>query len=675
MQPTAAKATLMKIAIAAVGFLAFSVGVASAAPARTYDLSAARQLVAVYGQQISPDGSKMLYVRQQTDFAKDGYDDVLVLYDLKSHSSRVISVRRGLSGAQWTPNGNAIVFTAPVTKGGATESQIFVMPMNGGDPKQITDFPHGIRSFALSPNGKTFAVLTENDNLNQAQMDKHLGVFEVGSNDYLHTSATPSVHLWLISASGDAAKRLTDGTWSAALVNPDYGGTLSWSADGKRIAIVRFPTPILGDALGATAYAVDASTGKLTKITHNSGLEGNPTFAPVGDELSYFRPTKGHVPNGNALYVTRVGDGNGVDVRADIGRNVDGAVWAPNGKAVWIVGTDETRDVLWYQPLHGKAIRVNLGGRDLAGMGNASNSGAIAVSLATPNHPADLFVIAKPGATPVQITHENAYLKNYTLGRVTTLAWTNDGFHEGGVLTYPPHYVKGKKYPLVLLIHGGPQQATTISWNSRRELFASRGYLVLEPNYRGSSDMGDRYQAAIARDAGAGPGRDVMAGVRAAQRLGIVDNARIAVSGWSYGGYMTSWLEGHYHIWACAMEGAAVDDDVYDYDISFYVHDDEPYFGGSPWDPKYAAIWRSGSSPIAFAQQIKTPTLILGDIGDANVPIANSFEMYRALKDNGVTVEFYAYPVGGHFPGGPARSEDVNRRWMAWLGKYLGGHA
>lgn len=665
----------MKIAIAAGALFALLGGVSSAGPARTYDLAAARQLVAVFGQQISPDGSKVLYVRQRTNFAKDSYDSVLMLYDMKSRASRVLSDRRGLSGAQWTPSGNAIAFTAPAPTGEGTESQIFVMPMNGGDPAQITTFPHGVRGFALSPNGKTFAVLTEDDNPNQAQMDAHLDAFAVGNNDYLHTSATPSVHLWLVSANGGKAKRLTDGTWSAALVNPDYGGTLSWSADNKRIAIVRFPTPILGDALGATAYAVDARTGKMTKITGNSGLEGNPTFAPVGDELSYFRPTNGYVPNGNALYVTRVGAGNGRDVRADIGRNVDDAVWAPNGKAVWIVGTDGTRDVLWYQPIHGKAIRVNLGGRELAGMGNASRSGAIAVALATPNHPADLFVIAKPGAAPVQITHENAFLNAYALGRVTTLAWTNDGFHEDGVLTYPPHYVKGKKYPLVLLIHGGPQEATTISWNSRRELFASRGYLVLEPNYRGSSNMGDRYQAAIARDAGAGPGRDVMAGVRAAQRLGIVDDARIAVSGWSYGGYMTSWLEGHYHTWACAMEGAAVDDDVYDYDISFYVHDDEPYFGGSPWDPKYAAIWRSGASPIDYAQQIKTPTLILGDIGDANVPIANSFEMYRALKDNGVTVEFYAYPVGGHFPGGPVRSEDVNRRWMAWLGKYLGGKA
>lgn len=664
----------MKIAIVAAGLFALLGGIAAAAPARTYDLAAARQLVAVYGQQISPDGTKVLYVRQRTDFANDSYDTVLVLYDLKSHASRVLSDRAGLSGAQWTPSGNEIVFTAPGTDGKTTASQIFVMPMNGGDPKQVTDFPHGVRSFALSPNGKTFAILTNDDNPNQAQMDAHLDAFQVGNNDYLHTSATPSVHLWLVAANGGNARRLTEGTWSAALVNPNYGGTLSWSADGKRIAIVRFPTPILGDALGATAYVVDARSGKLSKVTRNDGLEGNPTFAPVGDELSYFRPTNGYVPNGNALYVTRPGAGNGVDVRADIERDVEDAQWAPNGKAVWIVGSDGTHDVLWYQPVGGKAIRVNLGGRELAGMGNVSRSGAIAVALATANRPADLFVIAKPGAMPVQITHENTYLNGYALGRVTSLTWKNGGFREYGVLTYPPQYVKGKKYPLVLLIHGGPQEATTVSWNSRRELFASRGYLVFEPDYRGSTNEGDGYQAAIARDAGTGPGEDVMAGVRAVQRLGIVDNARIAVSGWSYGGYMTSWLEGHYHIWACAMAGAAPNDNVYDYDISFYIHTDEPYYGGSYWDPKYQPIWRT-QSPIAYAQHITTPTLIMGDIGDANVPITNSFEMYRALKDNGVTVKFFAYPVGGHFPPGPRRSEDVNKRWMAWLGTYLGGHA
>jgi len=238
------------------------------------------------------------------------------------------------------------------------------------------------------------------------------------------------------------------------------------------------------------------------------------------------------------------------------------------------------------------------------------------------------------------------------------------------VLTYPAQFVRGKRYPLVLLIHGGPQSASVEGWSNRRQLFASHDYFVFEPNYRGSTNLGDAYQSAIAFDAGDGPGKDVMSCVAAVQGLGIIDNSKIGVTGWSYGGYMTSWLIGHYHPWKVAMSGAALNDWLDDYNVAFYVDTDVPYFGGKPWNPKYTKMWIE-QSPITYAQQIKTPTLIMGDIGDNNVTITNSFKMYHALKDNGIPVEFVAYPVHGHFPGDPVRSEDVARRWLTWLDKYL----
>jgi dipeptidyl aminopeptidase/acylaminoacyl peptidase len=165
-----------------------------------------------------------------------------------------------------------------------------------------------------------------------------------------------------------------------------------------------------------------------------------------------------------------------------------------------------------------------------------------------------------------------------------------------------------------------------------------------------------------------------MAGIAAVEKRYKVDRSRIAVSGWSYGGYMTSWMIGHYHIWKTAVSGAALNDWFDDYNVAFYVHTDAPFFGGSPWNPKFTQMWRD-QSPITYAQQIRTPTLILGDIGDNNVTITNSFKMYHALHDNGVPVEFVAYPVHGHFPSDPVRSEDVSRRWLAWIDRYLQGGA
>ncbi|MER3546810.1 MAG: peptidase S9 prolyl oligopeptidase, partial [Rhodanobacteraceae bacterium] len=167
-----------------------------------------------------------------------------------------------------------------------------------------------------------------------------------------------------------------------------------------------------------------------------------------------------------------------------------------------------------------------------------------------------------------------------------------------------------------------------------------------------------------------GPGKDVMAGLAAVERLGIVDEKRIGISGWSYGGYMTAWLTGHYDNWKAAVAGAALTDWVMDYTVSYYQTGDVYFFGGSPWNPKYRDIWRE-QSPIQYAQNVKAPTLIMGDVGDPNVPLINSYEWFHALRDAGVPVEFYAYPTDTHFPHDIVRTTDVYKRWVGWMKKYL----
>ena len=199
---------------------------------------------------------------------------------------------------------------------------------------------------------------------------------------------------------------------------------------------------------------------------------------------------------------------------------------------------------------------------------------------------------------------------------------------------------------------------------------ATREYVVFQPNYRGSDNLGNTYQRAIYNDAGDGPGRDVMAGVEAVKKLGFIDESKIAVTGWSYGGYMTSWLIGHYHIWKTAVTGASVTDLNEEYNLSDGNVTGRYSFKGSPWLGSNMKDYVA-QSPISYAAQIKTPTLILSDTGDARVPITQSYQLYHAMKDNGVTVKFVAYPVPGHFPGDPVRSRDVYSRWLGWLDQYL----
>ena len=280
-----------------------------------------------------------------------------------------------------------------------------------------------------------------------------------------------------------------------------------------------------------------------------------------------------------------------------------------------------------------------------------------------------------PSATgPVKrLTDFNQEVASLDLGKTETIQWEGpDGFHMDGVVTYPPDFAANRKYPLVLYVHGGPRSASKEVFSARAQLLAANGWVIFEPNYRGSDNLGNAFQSAIWNDSGDGPGRDVMSGVDLLKKRGFVDETRMAVSGWSYGGYMTTWLLGHYPVWKVAIAGAAVTNWLDQYNLGDANVRRGAAFGGSPYVGDNMANYLA-QSPISFVSKIKAPTLVLSDTGDYRVPITQSYELYHALKDNGVPTKFYAYPVTGHSPSDPVRQRDVDRRWIGWLKEYLGG--
>ena len=655
-------------------FALFAVLLPCTAASRTIDFSDLRRVVDLSDPQISRDGSRIVFIRSRRDFEKDKNLAQIMLVNVRTRQLRPLTYERvGVGTPRWSPSGDRIAFLSSVKRDSQSEpaQQIFVLRMDGGDAKQITDAPRGVDGYSWSPDGGRFAYVTQDENPRKKQIEQHLDAFEVGDNDYLHTSQAMPGHLWVVSSTGGKARRLTGGSWSLETIDPTVTSDLTWSPDGNTIAFIHFPTPLIGDSLPSVIETVDVRTAARSRVTGNGGLEGNPAFAPVGGLIAYTRNSDGDPTNGVALYVTRPGAGPGRNVRAKIGREIDGMAWAADGRWLWLFGPDGEHTAAWYVSANGERVRrVTLDGVALSQTGNTSSSGALAFIGTTPERPDELYYMDSPRAQPIRLTNQNAFISNLDLGKPVAIRWRNDRFAEDGVLMLPPRYNPARAYPLVLAIHGGPQSASTIGWSTRDQLFAAHGYLVFNPNYRGSTNLGDAYQHAISHDAGDGPGRDVMAGIAAVTKSYKVDRSRIAVSGWSYGGYMTSWLTGHYHIWRTAVAGAALNDWFDDYNVSFYVHTDVPFFGASPWKPKYAAMWRA-QSPIEYAQQIHTPTLILGDIGDNNVTITNSFKMFHALRDNGVPVQFVAYPVHGHYPSDPVRSEDVSRRWLSWIDRYL----
>jgi dipeptidyl aminopeptidase/acylaminoacyl peptidase len=354
---------------------------------------------------------------------------------------------------------------------------------------------------------------------------------------------------------------------------------------------------------------------------------------------------------------------------------VDVALWNPiwlDGRTLLHCGDQGAHTRLWTQPIDGRSTPVELGDLEPdCGAVTPTATGAIAFVAGTTTRPGELYWLDRVGGTPRKLTDLNAWTADYAVVPSEEVRWKSDGFDADGILTVPPGVSPGHPAPLVLYIHGGPMGQSTVAFSPIPQLLAARGFVVFQPNYRGSTGLGNAYQSAVIGDAGDGPGRDAMAGVDAVIKRGIVDTTRMGVSGWSYGGYMTTWLLGHYPRWKTGLAGAAVTD----YADGYYLSDYGPSFGaawgGSPFKPPYDRIVRE-QSPISYASRIKAPLLILATTGDPRVPVVESYKLFSALQDFGSPVTFIAYPVPGHFPRDPVHIRDIHRRWVDWFTERLG---
>jgi dipeptidyl aminopeptidase/acylaminoacyl peptidase len=639
----------------------------AASPAPAFQLSDLQKIVSLHEPQISPDGKRIAMIVSTPDWKTDKNVQEIDLVDTSSGARRALTWKRTeLSSPRWSADGTRLAFIANDEE--TKQAQLFVMSMEGGDAIRLTEAKRGVDAFSWSPDGKQIAFITEDEPANEKAIKEHNDAFQVTDNNFLVRAALTPWHLWVVPSAGGAPKQLTQGTFSLQTDQQDAAPVPEWSRDSQHIAFTQFPNPYWGPSFQSVIAAVDAGGGTARTLV-SAGGSANFSYAPDSDTFAFVRPRNGDQNNGNAVYVGT--NDNTRDATQALARNFNTYAWLPHGKALLLAGEEGTRQVLWEQPLAGAAKPLDLGDVEANAELSVSKTGAVAFVGSTKTHPNELYVMESVNAKPRRLTDVNAFVDGLTLGRTESIQWQGpNGFKEDGVLTYPTGYRSGQKYPLVLVIHGGPEAASTVHFSPLPQLLSAAGYLVFQPNYRGSTGLGDAYQHAIFRDTGVGPGNDVMAGLAAVEKLGIVDPDHIGVTGWSYGGYMTTWLTGHYPVWKAAVSGAALTDWVMDYTVSYYQQGDTYYFGGSPWSAKYQDIWRE-QSPITYAHNVTAPTLIMGDVGDPNVPLVNSYEWYHALRDKGVPVEFYAYPTDTHFPSDIVRTTDVYRRWVGWMTAHL----
>jgi dipeptidyl aminopeptidase/acylaminoacyl peptidase len=640
------------------------------------------RITRVSDPQIAPDGKSIAIVVAHPNLKTDKYDSELVLVDIATHSQRVLTHDRVVKGyPRWSPTGERLAYIAEDSD---HKSQVFVLSMAGGDSLQVTHSAGPVTQFAWKPDSTALAYAAVDEAPKREGEAKFLDAFEVGANDSLVVGPSQSTHIWSIAASGGDAKRLTSGTWSLPVSFPPGppASPINWTPDGKQIVFVKAVSPLSGDGEHTQMEFVDVATGQIHPVTARTLLESYPLISPDGANLAYWYPLDGNAWYNNEIRVVPVaGKGTGAGDRSEttaIDRNIERVLWTADSKALLVGANDGTTVGLWLKPIDGPAKRIALGNLtpttaywvDI----NLGPKDQVALTGTTPDRAIELYYLPTLASAPIRLTDFNASLDALERGKSETVTWSSDNTELDGVVTYPPGFTPTRKYPLVLYVHGGPNSASKETFNPAVQYMAAQGWLIFEPNYRGSDNMGNKFFASIYRDSGEGPGRDVMAGVAMLEKRGFVDSSRMAVSGWSYGGYMTTWLLGHYNVWKAAVAGAAVTDWVNMYTTSDGGVTIADQVGGSPYTGDNIQSYRD-QSPISFAQKIHAPTLILHDTGDTRVPIANSYELFRVLKDNDVTTQFVAYPISGHSPADPIRARDVRKRWVEWIAKYIGTDA
>ena len=648
-------------------------------PGKTFDLAWIGKIDRLTDVEIAPDGKSLVVVVSHPNYDDDINDSELAQVDIASGKTHFLTHdRKTASFPRWSPSGDRLAFLAHDDK---KHNQIFVLDMSGGEAQQVTSSPTSIQQFAWKPDGAALAYAAVDDEPKKTGADRFDDAFHVGDGSFLDKDEALPTHLWLVPASGGKANRLTSGAWSLPVAFPPGppASPIEFTPDGSKLIYVRLENTYSGDRRYSSPQVLDLASGKSEPMTTHTKWASHPVISPDGAHVAYIYPRDGVERNFQDIYVVDGFKGDGENITRAIDRNFFRALWMPDGKAILTGANDAATTGLWIQPLAGKAARLDLGDvTPSAGFwldASVGRHGQIAFIGSEPHHPSEVYILDTPESRPRRLTSFHADFDSLALGKSEVVTWQSPdkapmNWTENGILTYPPDYTPGKKLPLVLYIHGGPTSCSKDSFSSVPQLIAAQGWLVFEPNYRGSDNLGNDFARAIVDDSGAGPGRDVLAGVEMLKKRGIVDESNIAVTGWSYGGYMTSWLIGHADFWKAAIAGAPVTNLLDQYALSDSNVARAASIGGSPYTGEWMKHWVE-QSPITYYASMKTPTLVLQDVGDYRVTITQGYELYHALKDRGIETEFYAYPVGGHFPTDPVRIRDVYRRWIEWLDQYL----
>jgi len=618
---------------------------------------------------LSPDGSRIVFeVNEPPDdgASKNPVNTELWITSPDGGDVHQITFNPGSdSSPRWSPEGDLIAFLSlrPETAG----RQIFsIRGKDGAELRQRSHHETPISSFAWAPNGKQMAFLATEPPNALAQERNRTGDDEIVLDSFDTDENAPLHRLWVLD--------LSTGITHSVPVGEVHVTSVSWSPDGSKFLLT-----ITDDAnldyewTRSRLVVVPVSGGTPVVYCSTRGKLSKPSWIPDGSGISFLGASAGGTEQApSSLFVCREVGGIPQNLTAGKPLTVQSYQWLPGAGSVVLTILERNSRYLATLDIRSKQIkRLSNAAVVVSSEFSLSRDGqSVVCSLETPNKPPDLWS-GLLGQTLRQITHLNPRLEKLRYGETEEIDWkARDGWDITGVLVKPLDYQKRKRYPMIVQVHGGPESADVngfqIAW---AQLFSANGYLTFLPNYRGSTGRGVEYTIANHGDRGGKDFFDILDGVESIVSRGLADPERLAIGGWSYGGFMSSWAVTQTNMFKASVVGVGITDWFSLMGMApVPTWNAEAHFLAWHYD-KPEEYWRF--SPVLQVKKVKTPTLMLWGEADPLVPLAQGREFFRGLRYYGVPSELVIYPREGHGLREPLHRKNAYARVLAWYDRYL----
>ena len=659
--------------------------VLAAAPAAAAPFTATEmmRLKRLADPQVSPDGRTVLYSQTDVDLpAATRNSDLWLVPVAGGEPRRLTSDAKSDSRGRWSPDGRRIAFVS--TRGGG--GQVYVMDTAGGEARAVTSMATDAGGVSWIDD-KTLLVTSDvfpdcaDAACNKRKMDEAGKPSAVRAYDSLlfrHWDTWDDgrvSHLFVVPLDGAQPRDLTPGGRDVpgfSLGGPD---DYAVSPDGQEVCFARNDDPMPATSTNAELYVVPVAGGPARKIAHSPGYDGGPQYSPDGTRIAYRAQMRaGYEGDRWRLMVyDRRSDGT-LNLTEDFDHHVDSFAWSPDSKTIYFTAEDAGRSPVYAVPAAGGAVKELAGGATFGDVQASADRRTLVVTRAAFTQPPEIYRMGVDGSAPTAVTRVNdAVLADFGLRAAESVRYTGAaGKTVQAWIVKPPDFDAARKYPLLVLIHGGPQGAWTDSWTYRwnAEVFASAGYVVFLPNPRGSSGFGQEFMDDINRDWGGRAYEDVMKGTDYAEALPYVEKGRTTAAGASYGGYLVNWIAGHTDRYRALVSHDGVFDLRSMYGATEELWFVEWEFKGPYWEnPEMYERW----SPSRFVQNFKTPTLVIHGELDYRVPLEQGLGMFTALQRRGVPSRFLVFPDENHWVLKPQNSVRWYQEVIAWLDRWSRG--